>query len=105
MEAMTDFLRQQPVSHLSLHFDGIRLNCDYRTVADEPQDVEVLMRRCEVHIAKQTGFEVQFKVKKHQYFSELIVWHASSSMKVEVADIFKKRQLHTIGSSSSHYQT
>jgi hypothetical protein len=91
MEAMTDFLRQQPVSHLSLHFDGIRLNCDYRTVADEPQDVEELMRRCEEHIAKQTGFEVQFKVKKHQYFSELIVWHAVSTMKVTVADIFKKR--------------
>ena len=69
MEALTDFIRFHPVRHLSLHFDGIRLNVDYRLNEDEAQDVDILMRLAENHIAEATGFLVQFKVKRHQYLS------------------------------------
>ncbi|CAE8607642.1 unnamed protein product [Polarella glacialis] len=91
MEALTDFIRYHPVQHLSLHFDGIRLNVDYRLNVDEPQDVEILMRLAENHIAEATGFLVQFKVKRHQYLSELITEHTVSKTKVDVPHIFLKR--------------
>ncbi|CAE8658603.1 unnamed protein product [Polarella glacialis] len=91
MEALTDFIRFHPVQHLSLHFDGIRLNVDYRLNVDEPQDVEILMRLAENHIAEATGFLVQFKVKRHQYLSELINEHTVSKTKVDVPHIFLKR--------------
>ncbi|CAE8656395.1 unnamed protein product [Polarella glacialis] len=91
MEALTDFIRHHPVQHLSLHFDGIRLNVDYRLNVDEPQDVEILMRLAETHIAEAAGFLVQFKVKRHQYLSELITEHTVSKTKVDVPHIFLKR--------------
>ncbi|CAE8731500.1 unnamed protein product [Polarella glacialis] len=91
MEALTDFIRYHPVQHLSLHFDGIRLNVDYRLNVDEPQDVEILMRLAETHIAEATGFLAQFKVKRHQYLSELITEHTVSKTKVDVPHIFLKR--------------
>ncbi|CAE8584402.1 unnamed protein product [Polarella glacialis] len=91
MEALTDFIRFHPVQHLSLHFDGIRLNVDYRLNVDEPQDVDILMRLAENHIAEATGFLVQFKVKRHQYLSELINEHTVSKTKVDVPHIFLKR--------------
>ncbi|CAE8616915.1 unnamed protein product [Polarella glacialis] len=91
MEALTDFIRFHPVRHLSLHFDGIRLNVDYRLNEDEAQDVDILMRLAENHIAEATGFLVQFKVKRHQYLSELINEHSVSKTKVDVPHIFLKR--------------
>eukprot|EP00435_Cladocopium_sp_Y103_P008302 s3962_g2.t1 len=52
--------------HLSLHFDGVRVN------ADIAPDMDVFLRDCECHIQKSTGFNVSIRVKTHAHFLELL---------------------------------
>jgi hypothetical protein len=52
--------------HLSLHFDGVRVN------ADIVPDMDVFLRDCESHIQKNTGFNVSIRVKIHAHFLKLL---------------------------------
>ena len=52
--------------HLSLHFDGVRVN------ADIVPDMDVVLRDCESHIQKNTGFNVSIRVKIHAHFLKLL---------------------------------
>ncbi|CAK0822133.1 unnamed protein product, partial [Prorocentrum cordatum] len=60
----------QPVKHLSLHFDGVRISRDavlarHATVADYAADASA-------HIAKETGFVVKIKEKTHPTIAEAL---------------------------------
>ena len=55
------FVRQRPVTHLSLHYDGIRINKKLPCAMSE------FCARCSDHIAKETGFLVNIREKEHHY--------------------------------------
>ncbi|CAK0806321.1 unnamed protein product [Prorocentrum cordatum] len=60
----------QPVKHLSLHFDGVRISRDavlarHASVADYAADASA-------HVAKETGFVVKIKEKTHPTIAEAL---------------------------------
>ena len=74
------FVLQLPVRHLSLHFDGIRLDADF------PGTVEDYCKQCCEHIANETGFVVNIREKKHYSFLELIPKKACESTVLDGKD-------------------
>ena len=64
------FVLTKPSLHLSLHFDGIRLHRD--RVAEFEGGVEACAKACSVHIAKETGFQVEIVEKRHYVLVALI---------------------------------
>jgi len=60
------FVRQRPVSHLSLHYDGIRID------KEPPGQVSEFRARCTDHIVKETGFIVNIREKEHHYLFDLL---------------------------------
>ena len=64
------FVLTKPSLHLSLHFDGIRLHRD--RVAEFEGGVEAFAKACSVHIAKETGFQVEIVEKRHYVLVDLI---------------------------------
>ena len=61
----------QPVTHFSLHFDGVRINRDavfanHATVADYAADASA-------YIAQETGFVVRIKEKTHPTIAEALM--------------------------------
>jgi hypothetical protein len=89
MSSWCEFIREDTVQHLSLHFDGIRVDADHRN-AGSPDGVKTLISTCEDHIAEATGFNVKIKVKKHLYFIELIHLYASKELAL-IHEVFKKK--------------
>ena len=63
----------KPTSHLSLHYDGIRV--DAGRVALEGGDGDSMCRYLEEHVRKHTGYDVQLAVKHHMTFNELCGVH------------------------------
>jgi len=61
---------RSPVRHLSLHFDGIRL--DKRRIAAADGTIEEFNAEAARHIAKESGFQVAIEEKLHRSFMELI---------------------------------
>jgi len=59
LTAWIDHVMQHPVSHLSLHYDGIHLSCEW------PCSVEDFCVRCSEHIALETGYVVRIRQKQH----------------------------------------
>ena len=66
------FLESMSPSHLSLHFDGVRVNADIH------ENISELRSSCEKHILASTGFQVEVKQKKHELILELIKQTATS---------------------------
>ena len=62
-------------AHLSLHFDGIRLNSDLKALANREQ----FLKDCAHHIQEQTGFNVTILQKKHLVFLQLLKEASSKS--------------------------
>ena len=66
LHAWLDYILQHPVSHVSLHFDGLR-------VAEPlPLETQALCSQCEDHILKATGFAVRIRPKVHLTFFDQI---------------------------------
>jgi hypothetical protein len=77
-------MRSSP-SHLSLHYDGIRVHKDLG------MPVEEFCRQCEAHILETVGFKVSIREKKHQYFLELLSsWCETENPVPDVPPVFKK---------------
>eukprot|EP00435_Cladocopium_sp_Y103_P017516 s1987_g4.t1 len=66
VEKWCDLIESKSPSHVSLHFDGVRVN------QDVVSDVPALLRECEDHIRQTTGFVVSIKRKQHAHFLELL---------------------------------
>ena len=64
LESWSNYLLSKRPTHLSLHFDGVRIN------ADLVEDVESLLSACQDKIKEATGFNVQIRQKIHQHFLE-----------------------------------
>ena len=80
LAAWTDFVMELQVTHLSLHWDGIRLQ------ADLPCDTEEFCNRCSDYIHMKTGFLVNIREKKHFYFRDFIAARCESVEDARVAD-------------------
>lgn len=65
------------VTHLSLHFDGVRVNADVRG------DVNELVSRCQDHMLRTTGFKVNIVEKKRGFVLENIKAAATICRKVQ----------------------
>jgi len=84
LASCVQFLLQHPVKHLSLHYDGVRVQGDFGC------DVEALCTRCSEHIAASTGFVVVIREKKHYTFEEMLRAKAVELKSVsDVPDIYK----------------
>ena len=57
LEHWCNFLQRHAPTHLSLHFDGVRVNSDLH------EDMCALMNACEKHILESTGFAVKLVEK------------------------------------------
>jgi len=66
LTAWVDYVKSSPIGHLSLHFDGIRLQMDNGTPVDE------YCQACSQYIKERTGFSVTIREKKHHTFRELV---------------------------------
>lgn len=75
LETWIEFLMSRKPKHLSLHFDGVRINDDLEGLSDK----ESLLRRCEEHIEKETGFKVSVAEKQHLNMLELISQSSSDT--------------------------
>jgi hypothetical protein len=84
LASWVQFLLQHPVKHLSLHYDGVRVQGDFGC------DVEALCTRCSEHIAASTGFVVVIREKKHYTFEEMLRAKAVERESVSnMPDIYK----------------
>ena len=64
LQTWSNYLLSKQPTHLSLHFDGVRIN------ADLVEDVEALLSACQEKIKEATGFNVQIRQKIYQHFLE-----------------------------------
>jgi hypothetical protein len=69
-------------THLSLHFDGIRLNSDLKSWANQQQQ---FLQECEHHIRTETGFTVSIVEKKHSVMLELL--EAASTRTTHLSEV------------------
>ena len=66
IEKWCDLMESKSPSHLSLHFDGLRVN------QDVVSDVPALLKECEDHIRQTSGFSVSIQSKQHAHILELL---------------------------------
>ncbi len=78
------YLSTLDLTHLSLHFDGVRVE-GRRNI-----NVEEICRHSEDWIGKETGFNVNIKEKKHMLFQELLAQRGEVSCRIELNPIFKE---------------
>ena len=78
------YLSTLDLTHLSLHFDGVRVE-GRRSI-----NIEEICRHSEDWIGKETGFSVNIKEKKHMLFQELLAHRGEVSSVVELDPIFKE---------------
>ena len=79
LEHWSVYLNRLKPTHLSLHFDGVRVNSDLR------DDCDAFLQECEGHIERNTGFSVQLAKKEHHNVHSCL---ASLAMKTdEVASV------------------
>lgn len=78
-------LQQYSLTHLSLHYDGIRVQ------GDLPEDIDNVCKECAECIHSETGFRVSIRPKVHRYFVECLV-HITTHMDpmAEIDDIYKR---------------
>ena len=65
LSSWVDYLMTLDLSHLSLHFDGCRIQ-------GRSLDIESICQSSSEWIAKETGFQVSVKEKKHYFFLDLL---------------------------------
>ena len=80
VESWTSKLRSVSPEHLSLHFDGVRLNSNLRAWAS---DQHQFLGACERHIEQDTGFKVKIVEKQHFSLLQLLQRTASQTADVE----------------------
>ena len=75
------WLLEKPVKHLSLHFDGVRINKD--AVPDNCASVADFAAEASAHIAAETGFVVKIREKTHATIAEALasrgVWRPAAA--------------------------
>lgn len=79
LSAWIKFLQQYRLTHLSLHFDGLRVQ------GGIPGDIEKLCKDCADCIDRETGFRVAIRPKFHKYFVECL--RDSSTHQEDIPDI------------------
>ena len=85
LEHWCNFLQRHRPTHLSLHFDGVRVNSDIHP------DILELMTACEKHILESTGFALRIIEKKHQLILDLVRQNSKSCNEIPVPDILLER--------------
>ena len=80
VESWTTKLRSVCPQHVSLHFDGVRLNSSLRAWANDQRQ---FLEECERHIEKETGFRVNIVEKKHNSLLQLLQMSASEAADME----------------------
>ena len=59
LEAQTDFIRQEPIVHLSLHFDGVRVD------AERVRRSGNFKEEADHYVFDRTGYRVELVRKEH----------------------------------------
>ena len=59
LQRWAEYVLEHKPTHLSLHFDGIRVN------ADVAEDREDFIRKCEEHVLRTTSFRISIREKRH----------------------------------------
>ena len=66
LEKWCAFIKSHSPKHLSLHFDGVRVNKDIVS------DMDVFISDCQSNIKASTGFAVTIRQKNHAHFLQLL---------------------------------
>ena len=82
LQKWLEFVLRYQASHVSLHFDGIRVNTPL------PYDTDEYCKKCADHIAQSTEFAVTIRPKEHRYFLELFVKNCTTTAKATVEHEF-----------------
>ena len=82
-----DFILQEEVRHLSLHFDGVRVD-KQRCGGDE--GVEEFLLKSAQHIQQVTHYHVDLAVKRHYFFLQMIIKVGQSS-NLDTEDVLLQR--------------
>ena len=83
LRAWVAFVQQYKPAHLSLHFDGIRI--DAQCVNDSGLSMQDFTAQSAAHIFKETGFEVTIVEKAHLTFLQLLIGKPHCNAKVPEA--------------------
>ena len=83
LQTWSNYLLSKQPTHLSLHFDGVRIN------ADLVEDVEALLSACQEKIKEATGFNVQIRQKIYQHFLESLACHDVTDLNDVPAELQK----------------
>ena len=89
LTAWTEFVLVHPVGHLSLHFDGLRLDNESTRGYESETDAlghDTFCKESEEAIHLATGFEVQISRKTHETFEDLL-FEPTSSTPLAVTDV------------------
>ena len=71
LQAMLDYIQQKPAQHVSLHYDGVRV--DKTRIEAEGGDSTHMCAALEVAVLGATGFRVKVVVKKHEVFCQMLM--------------------------------
>ena len=80
LSSWLEFTLQHNVRHVSLHFDGIRLDADFSNGVADYCD------KAQEHILSHTGFRIRIKEKTHLPFNESIAAKANESHVIQELD-------------------
>ena len=84
---IVDFITASPVQHLSLHYDGVRVQ-----YSEAIPNVTEMCKDIGLYVAKETGFVVQLREKTHSPLFAMIYksWAVQNSAFVALPEILKK---------------
>ena len=70
VESWVEMILAEPVTHLSLHFDGVRVFANNEDA--ESESAKAFCREASNHILGSTGFALEIKIKEHKTFVSLL---------------------------------
>ncbi len=80
LDIFVTHLKARPLRHLSLHFDGIRVDRQ-RVLAEaeggsEEDGIRLLLANLTAEVARQTGYNIEVVEKRHEYLLDKLRRHA-----------------------------
>ncbi len=85
LSAWLDYVHKYPTTHLSLHFDGIRIQKEL------PCDTAEFCKRCADYIAEETGFKVLIREKFHRTLLHILPLRSETEELGDVDDVFIRK--------------
>ena len=96
LSSLVDFCLKFTLGHLSLHYDGIRLD------AELPCSIQDFCEQASSHVFEKHGFKVTLREKTHLTFAELVALHFTDRCTILGRDAVLSKRGNCIASAVCH---